>query len=144
MLEDQLLLAIVFKQHGVLVERAYFACEFDPADQVYRDRGLVFADRIKKRVLNVLCRLIVHVPISNFNMVELRYGKCSKYVQLPQSWALSRRAQVLLMEVYTPSRMVPESGRCLAKKPCNDANNSPPSRLLGCIPGAYRQWTGRC
>src|ERR1700689_5593366 len=77
MLEDQLLLAIVFKQHGVLVERAYFACEFDPADQVYRDRGLVFADRIKKRVLNVLCRLIVHVPISNFNMVELRYGKCS-------------------------------------------------------------------
>src|ERR1700724_2109037 len=68
MLENQLLLAIVFKQHGVLVERAYFACEFDPADQVYRDRSLIFADRIKKRVLNVLCRLIVHVPISHFLM----------------------------------------------------------------------------
>src|ERR1700728_4023450 len=77
MLENQLFLTIVFKQHGVLVERAYFACEFDSADQVYRDRSLIFADRIEKRVLDVLCRLIVHVPISNFYDVELRYGKCS-------------------------------------------------------------------
>jgi hypothetical protein len=72
MLENQLLLAVVFKQHGVLVERAYFACEFDSADQVYRDRSLIFADRIEKRVLDVLCRLIVHVPISNSCDVELR------------------------------------------------------------------------
>src|ERR1700733_9454909 len=77
MLENQLLLAVVFKQHGVLVERAYFACEFDSADQVYRDRSLIFTDRIEKRVLDVLCRLIVHVPISNSCDVELRYGKCS-------------------------------------------------------------------
>ena len=77
MLENLLLLAVVFKQHGVLVERAYFACEFDSADQVYRDRSLIFTDRIEKRVLDVLCRLIVHVPISNSCDVELRYGKCS-------------------------------------------------------------------
>src|SRR5579859_696476 len=77
MLENQLLLAVVLEQHRILVKRPYFACEFDSADQVYRDRSLVFADRIKKRVLNVLCRLIVHVPISNFLNVELRDGKCS-------------------------------------------------------------------
>jgi dTDP-4-amino-4,6-dideoxygalactose transaminase len=77
MLENQLFLAVVFKQHGILVKGAYFACEFNSADQVYRDRSLIFADRIKKRVLNVLCRLIVHVPISNFYNVEVRYGKCS-------------------------------------------------------------------
>jgi hypothetical protein len=64
MLENQLLLAVVLKQHGVLVKRANFACEFDSADQVYRNRSFVFADRIEKRVLDVLCRLIVHVPIS--------------------------------------------------------------------------------
>jgi len=40
----------------------------------------------------------------------------AQYVQLPQSWALSR-AQALLLEVYTPSRVAPESRRCLAKKP---------------------------
>ena len=75
-LENQLLLTVVFQQHRILVERTYFACEFDPADQVYRDRGFIFADRIKKRVLNVLCRLIVHVPISNScNGSKLRYGK---------------------------------------------------------------------
>src|SRR5450631_307666 len=77
MLENQLLLAVVFEQLRILVERAYFACEFNSADQVYRDRSLIFADRVEKRVLNVLCRLIVHVPISNFLNVELRYGKCS-------------------------------------------------------------------
>jgi hypothetical protein len=65
MLEYQLLLAIVFKQHRILIERAYFACEFNSADQVYRDRSLIFADRIEKRVLDV--------PISQFLLVvELR------------------------------------------------------------------------
>jgi hypothetical protein len=66
MLENQLLLTVVLKQYGIFIKRAYFACEFDSADQVYRDRSFVFADRIEKRVLDVLCRLIVHVPISNF------------------------------------------------------------------------------
>src|ERR1700753_1203796 len=70
MLENQLLLAVVFQQHRILVKGAYFACEFNSADQVYRDRSLIFADRIKKRVLNVLCRLIVHVPISNFFLMS--------------------------------------------------------------------------
>src|SRR5271155_3115418 len=92
MLENQLFLTVVFKQHGVLVERAYFACEFDSADQVYRDRSLIFADRIKKRVLNVLCRLIVHVPISHFYDGLNALWKMLKLLQLLQSSALSRNA----------------------------------------------------
>src|SRR6202012_835969 len=104
MLEYQLLLAVVLKQHRILVKRPYFACEFDSADQVYRDRSLIFADRIKKRVLNVLCRLIVHVPISNFLNVELRYGKCSStcsYRNVGLGPKVGR--QVLLLKVYTRS-----------------------------------------
>jgi hypothetical protein len=92
MLENQLLLAIVFKQHGVLVERPYFACEFNSADQVYRDRSLIFPDRIEKRVLDVLCRLIVHVPISNSYHVEFALWKMLKLLQRLQSSALSRNA----------------------------------------------------
>ena len=104
MLENQLLLAVVFQQHGILVKGAYFACEFDSADQVYRDRSLIFADRIKKRVLNVLCRLIVHVPISNFYDVELRYGKCSSSCSYRNvGLDAEKRAQVLLLKVYTRS-----------------------------------------
>src|ERR1700691_1240065 len=120
MLENQLFLAIVFKQHGILIERAYFACEFNSADQVYRDRSLIFADRVKKRVLNVLCRLIVHVPISQF----LLWSNC--VIENAQALAATaklgselERAQVLLKKVYTPSRLVPGPGRPLAQKPCN-------------------------
>src|SRR3984957_17680197 len=90
MLENQLFLAVVFKQHGILVKGAYFACEFNSADQVYRDRSLIFADRIKKRVLNVLCRLIVHVPISNFSECRVTLWKMLKYLQLLQSRAQGR------------------------------------------------------
>src|SRR3984957_3950878 len=90
MLENQLLLAVVFKQNGIFIEGPYFACEFDSADQVYRDRSLIFADRIKKRVLNVLCRLIVHVPISNFLKCRVTLWKMLKHLQLLQSRALSR------------------------------------------------------
>jgi hypothetical protein len=75
MLENQLLLTVVFKQYGIFVKRAYFACEFDSADQVYRDRSFIFADRIEKRVLDVLCRLIVHVPISNFYSGQIALWK---------------------------------------------------------------------
>src|SRR5271170_6327900 len=92
MLENQLLLAVVFKQHGILVKRAYFACEFDSADQVYRDRSLIFADRIEKRVLNVLCRLIVHVPISHFYDGLNALWKMLKLLQLLQHWAPTRKA----------------------------------------------------
>src|SRR5271168_2184046 len=92
MLENQLLLAVVFEQHRILVKRAYFACEFNSADQVYRDRSLIFADRIKKRVLNVLCRLIVHVPISHFYDGLIALWKMLKLLQLLQRWAVSRNA----------------------------------------------------
>jgi hypothetical protein len=118
MLENQLLLAVVLKQHRILVKRAYFACEFDSADQVYRDRSLIFADRIKKRVLNVLCRLIVHVPISNFYNVELRYGKCSSSCSYCNvGLDAEKRVQILLLKVYTPSGVGAGPGRHWNSKP---------------------------
>jgi hypothetical protein len=92
MLEDQLFLTVVLKQDGIFVKGAYFACEFDSADQVYRDRSLIFPDRIEKRVLNVLCRLIIHVPISLSTKVEMRCVKMLKLLQLLQSPDLSPNA----------------------------------------------------
>src|SRR5579863_953736 len=65
-LEDQLLLAVVFKKHGILVEGPNFSGELDAADQVNGDGGLVLANRIQEGVLNILCRLILHLPISYF------------------------------------------------------------------------------
>jgi hypothetical protein len=112
MLENQLLLAVVFKQNGIFIKGAYFACEFNSADQVYRDRSLIFADRVKKRVLNVLCRLIVHVPISNFYNVEVRYGKCSSSCSYRNvGFDAEERVQILLMKVYTPSGVGTGPGR---------------------------------
>ena len=63
------------KQHGVFVEGTDLSRQFDSADEIDRDRSLVFADRIKKRVLNVLCRLVFHAPISprRFLFVETNY-----------------------------------------------------------------------
>jgi hypothetical protein len=70
-LEDQLLLAIVLQQHRILVERADLSGELHPANQLNRNRGLVFANSVQKRVLNVLCRLVIHEPISfTFYQVE--------------------------------------------------------------------------
>src|SRR5271168_4312722 len=63
-LEDQLLLAVVLQQHRVFVEGTDLARQLHSADKVDGDWSLIFADRIKKRVLNVLCRLVIHVPIS--------------------------------------------------------------------------------
>jgi hypothetical protein len=64
MLEDQLLLTVVLKQNRILVEGTNLACQLDTADQIDRDGGFIFADRVEKRVLDVLCRLVIHVPIS--------------------------------------------------------------------------------
>ena len=62
--EDELLLAVVFEQNGVLVERPYLPCQLDSAHEVDRNRRFILADRIEERVLNVLCRLVIHMPIS--------------------------------------------------------------------------------
>jgi hypothetical protein len=62
--ENQLLLAIVFQQHRIFVEGPDFSGELDAADQVNRDWGLVLANGVQKCVLDILCRLVLHVPIS--------------------------------------------------------------------------------
>src|SRR5581483_8182077 len=64
--ENQLLLAIVFQQHGILIEGPDFSSELDAADQINRDGGFVLPNRVQKGVLNILCRLVLHVPISCF------------------------------------------------------------------------------
>src|ERR1700722_13571706 len=107
MLENQLFLAVVFKQHGILVKGAYFACEFNSADQVYRDRSLIFADRIKKRVLNVLCRLIVHVPISHLLWSKFVMENAQALATTATLGPEPKGTRVLLLKVYTPPRVAP-------------------------------------
>ena len=115
MLENQLFLAVVLKQHGIFIKRTYFACEFDSADQVYRDRSLIFADRVEKRVLNVLCRLIVHVPISISNVIKVRYGKVLKCFAVTAN---------LSAEPKLRSNAARESLHALPGQPTTPAQNS--------------------
>ncbi len=60
MFEDQLLLAVVFQQYRIFIERPDLACELDSADEVDGDRTLIFSHGVKKSILNVLCRLLFH------------------------------------------------------------------------------------
>jgi hypothetical protein len=59
-LENQLLLTVVFEEHGILIEGPDLAGKLDAADQVNRNGGFVLANGIQEGVLNVLCRLIFH------------------------------------------------------------------------------------
>src|SRR5206468_6190446 len=52
-LEDQLLLIVCFKDHGVLVEAFDFSYQFYTADQENRDRCLISPDGVEVDVLNV-------------------------------------------------------------------------------------------
>jgi hypothetical protein len=70
-LEDQLLLAVVFEQHGIFVEGPDLSGELDAANQINRDRGFVLADGVQEGILNVLCRLVLHVPISFISLMGL-------------------------------------------------------------------------
>ena len=65
MFENELLLRIILKQNGILVEGTYLAGQLYAADQVDGDRAFVLADRIQERILNILCRLGIHGPISS-------------------------------------------------------------------------------
>jgi hypothetical protein len=65
--EDQLLLAVVLQEYRVLIEGPNFPREFDPADKVNGDWGFVLPNRIQESILNILCRLVFHVPISAFS-----------------------------------------------------------------------------
>jgi hypothetical protein len=67
MFEDQLLLAVVLQEDRVLIEGPNLPRELDPADKVNGDWGFVLSNRIQERILNILCRLVFHVPISAFS-----------------------------------------------------------------------------
>src|SRR5579863_6818964 len=60
MFEDQLLLIIGLKNHGILVERANAPSQFHPAKEVNSYNRFVFAGCIQKRVLDILCWLALH------------------------------------------------------------------------------------
>src|SRR5208282_1553612 len=59
-LEDQLLLVVVFQDYRVLVEGANPSGQFHAAEQVKRDGNLVLTSSIQKRILNVLSCLEFH------------------------------------------------------------------------------------
>jgi hypothetical protein len=65
-LEDKLFLAVVFQEHGILIEGPDLTRQLDAAYQVNGNGGFVLAHRVQKCILNVLCRLVLHVPISCF------------------------------------------------------------------------------
>ena len=58
MLKDQLLLIIGFQNHGILVEALDASGEFNAAHQVDGEEYPLFTGVIKKRLLNVLRKLI--------------------------------------------------------------------------------------
>ena len=64
MLKDELFLVVGLQHHRILVERPNPARQLDPADQVNGDGGFLFAGGVQKRILDVLRRLVIHLPIS--------------------------------------------------------------------------------
>ena len=58
MFEDKLLGAVRFQDQGILVERPDFPGELYPADQIDGDHAAVFARRVQKRILDVLCAFV--------------------------------------------------------------------------------------
>jgi hypothetical protein len=62
--EDQLFLAVVFQEHGILIERTNFPGELNSTHEINCDGCFVFTNCIQESVLNILRRLVVHVPIS--------------------------------------------------------------------------------
>ena len=63
MLENQLFLIVRFQHHGVFIERTNAPRKLHSAEQINGDMQLVFACRVEERILYVLRRLIVHLPI---------------------------------------------------------------------------------
>src|ERR1017187_5547395 len=59
-LKNQLLLIVGVQNHRVLIERANAACKLHAAQQVDGDDTLIFASRIEKGILYVLCWLVFH------------------------------------------------------------------------------------
>src|ERR1700691_5511854 len=71
MFEDQLLLAVILQQHRILIKRPDLSSQLNSADQVNRDGSFVLPDGVQECVLNILCRLVIHVPISIFLLIKL-------------------------------------------------------------------------
>src|SRR5215468_6231108 len=64
MLEDQLLLIVGLQHHRILVERPDPARQLHPTQQIDRDVELFFAGRVEEGILDILRRLVFHLPIS--------------------------------------------------------------------------------
>src|SRR5579864_545415 len=57
-LEDELLLPVCLQHNGVLIKGTNAARQLDPAEQINRDAGALFAGCVEEGILNVLRRLI--------------------------------------------------------------------------------------
>ena len=58
--ENQLLLIVGFQHDRILIERPDPPRELHSAEQIDRDNGFVFARSVEKRILNILCRFVIH------------------------------------------------------------------------------------
>jgi hypothetical protein len=103
-LEDQLLLAVVLQKHRVLIEGPDLAGELDPADKVNSDGCFVLPNRIQERVLNILCRLGIHGPISSYHCTQ-------PFFDIPRQKARGRTMQQSRRAFFTLSpSMLPDKG----------------------------------
>ena len=69
MLEDELFLIVGFQDDLIFIKRPDSARKFNPAEQINGHLRLVLARGVQKRVLNVLCRLVFHLPISPMELL---------------------------------------------------------------------------
>jgi hypothetical protein len=60
MFKDQLLLIVGFQHYRVLIEGADSAGELNSAQQIDGDVAPLFSGGVKERILNILCRLVIH------------------------------------------------------------------------------------
>jgi hypothetical protein len=63
MLENELFLIVGFQDYRILIKGPNAAREFHATEQINGDLDSVLARSVEERVLNVLCRLIFHLPI---------------------------------------------------------------------------------
>lgn len=51
----QLDVTISFQQHGIIIKPGNHPLQFDPIDQKYGNRDVLFSDLVQKNILKILC-----------------------------------------------------------------------------------------
>lgn len=96
MLEDELFLVVGFQNYRVFVKGPNPPGKLHPTEQVDRDLRFIFARSIEERVLNVLRRLVFHLPIFLLDDIHMfldpvdRFSLILKFIVAVQVHAIKR------------------------------------------------------